>query len=147
MKLLKSKFHESFWEVNGNKYPVKVLPIADLWASVPQVETLRNKPFHENLRNDIEKDGLHFPLLTIHVTYNEMWLQKKKWKGKICELPFTLTEENKEDKMYVVWGGSQRVRVAQELGYTHIDCAMIPQIHIAHRLQKFMRAPFKKRYY
>ena len=147
MKLLKSKFHESFWEARRIEYPVEVLPIADLWASVPQVETLRNKPFHENLKNDIEKDGLHFPLLTVHTTYNDIWLQKEKYKSKLCELPFTLTEENKENKMYVIWGGSQRVRVAQELGYTHIDCAMIPNFKEARLLQRYMRAPYMKRYY
>ena len=55
-------------------------------------------------------------------------------------------DENMQ-RQWTVWGGSQRIRVATDLGYTHIDCAIIPSLDEARTLQGKMRAPFTQRYY
>jgi hypothetical protein len=31
-----------------------------------------------------------------------------------------------QDQIYVVWGGSNRLVVAKELGYDKVDCVIIP---------------------
>lgn len=149
MNPLHSQFHESGWTgADRQHYHVECLPIAELWASVPKAEKLHNKPFYHTVMNDIAADGLIFPLLCVHATRAEMIKAKERYKKSLCDLPFDMRNPGDiEEKHYVIWGGSNRVRAAEELGYTHIDCAMIPSLTIAHRLQKDMRAPFKKRYY
>lgn len=149
MKKLLSQFHESGWKgSNGVLYPVECLPIAELWASVPIAKNLHRKPFYENVKADIAADGLIFPLLCVHATKQKMIETKKRYKKSICDLPFDIDAPGDlNEKHYVIWGGSNRVRAAEDLGYTHIDCAIIPELSTAHRLQKDMRQPFKQRYY
>lgn len=148
-KELHSQFHKTGWTSdNGILYPVECLPVAELWASVPKAETLSRKPFYETVKADIAADGLIFPLLCVHLSREEILKAKKRYDKSLCDLPFD--QKNPGDlsiKHYVIWGGSNRVRIAEELGYTHVDCAMIPELKTAHHLQRDMRKPFKKRYY
>ena len=148
-KELHSKFHETGW-TGSNKilYPVKCLPISELWASVPKAESLHRKPFYRNVMADIERDGLMFPLLCVDATRQEMIAAKHRYKKSLCDLPFDINSPGDlTQQQYIIWGGSNRVRIAEDLGYTHIDCAIITSLQIAHRLQKDMRGPFKERYY
>jgi|TARA_R110000751_G_scaffold61134_6_gene127302 hypothetical protein len=144
-KILRSKFTETkLW----NKYPVKVLPIRDIFISVPKTETLRGKPFYKLLLEDIERDGLHFPLLVSDPTRTDLRQRKKQYKKRMCDLPeWNDGLDENEIRHLTVWGGSQRIRVAADLGYTHIDCAIIPTLDEARTLQGKMRAPFTQRYY
>ena len=144
-KILRSKFSETkLW----NKYPVKVLPIRDIFISVPKTETLRGKPFYKLLLEDIERDGLHFPLLVSDPTRTDLRQRKKQYKKRMCDLPeWNDGLDENEIRHLTVWGGSQRIRVAADLGYTHIDCAIIPTLDEARTLQGKMRAPFTQRYY
>lgn len=144
-KILRSKFtNGKLW----NKYPVRVLPIRDIFISVPKTETLRGKPFYKLLLEDIGRDGLHFPLLVSNPTRTELRQKKKQYKNKMCDVPEWNDglDENLQ-RQWTVWGGSQRIRVANDLGYTHIDCAIIPTLDEARTLQGKMRAPFTQRYY
>jgi len=133
------------WECNGKFYPIAQLPINELWASVPQAKVLNGKPFYQPLLEDIQKNGLHFPLLCVHATYGDLRIQKVRFRDKMCDLPFWANEPD-DKQMYVIWGGSQRLRVAQDLGYTHIDCAMIPTLDEARGLQRYMRKPYNHLY-
>jgi hypothetical protein len=144
-KILRSKFSETkLW----NKYPVRVFPIRDIFISVPKTETLRGKPFYKFLLEDIERDGLHFPLLVSNPTRTELRKKKKQYKNKMCDVPeWTDGLDENMQRQWTVWGGSQRIRVAKDLGYTHIDCAIIPTLDEARTLQGKMRAPFTQRYY
>jgi hypothetical protein len=144
-KILRSKFTDTkLW----NKYPVKVFPIRDIFISVPKTETLRGKPFYKFLLEDIERDGLHFPLLVSNPTRTELRKKKKQYNNKMCDVPeWTDGLDENMQRQWTVWGGSQRIRVAIDLGYTHIDCAIIPTLDEARTLQGKMRAPFQKRYY
>ena len=89
--------------------------------------------------------------MVVTATRKQINEQKKIWGAKLCDLPFDIKETKKEKlghiEHYVAWGGSQRVRVAEELGYTHIDCAMMPSFQRAHKLQKVMRVPYRARWY
>jgi len=144
-KILRSKFSETkLW----NKYPVKVLPIRDIFISVPKTEILRGKPFYKLLLDDIERDGLHFPLLVSDPTRTDLRQKKKQYKKRMCDLPeWNDGLDENEIRHLTVWGGSQRIRVATDLGYTHIDCAIIPTLDEARTLQGKMRAPFTQKYY
>ena len=98
--------------------------------------------------------------MVIHSHEWEMIKEKIRWQAKLCELPFehklysTTTKYNKEKIHYhqnrqidVCWGGSQRLRIADELGFTHIDCAIMPSLKRAHVLQRVMRRPYDHIWY
>ncbi len=145
-ELLSSYHKQGYWEnttkfeksTHGKKYPLIVLDVNDIWVSVPKAEVHQGKVFYKPLKEDIAKNGLHNPVLTVHCTRDELKGQKAKWGKHINELPFWLAEDMSE-KVYVAWGGSNRVLIARELGYTHIECTIIPTFIEARNLQKTHR--------
>lgn len=132
-------------------YPIIELPIDEIWQSVPTVEKLKatpDKQFRKTLINDIQNDGMHFPIMCVHTTHLELIELKKEFDKRICELPFWHNDHNPQSKkIWSVWGGSQRLNVAKHLGYTHIDAAVLPTVKKAISHQKDMRKPYIKRYY
>lgn len=139
-KILKSRF---FQGVLWNKYPVKILPIRDIWVSVPKTEALRGKKFFDILTESIREEGLHFPLLVSNPTRTELKNKKKQYKERMMPLPEWNDGREDSQRLWVVWGGSQRIRAAKDLGYTHIDCAIIPTLDEARSLQTKMRGPYQ----
>ncbi len=144
MKVLKSKYHGSQWD----KKDVLSLPINELWASVPKADQHKGRDFYKPVMEDIKENGLHFPLLIVDATREQVIKQKKKHKDKLVDLPFEL-DSDLSKQQYVVWGGSNRVRIAKELGYTHIDCVVYANGDFAtpHHKQKLHRKPYQAKYY
>jgi hypothetical protein len=128
-KVMKSQYHDQgFWSHGKNKYKLEILPLKDLWASVPIAKVHNGVTFYEPLKKHIKENGLKNPLLIVTATYRELMIQKAIWKDRILDLPFKERGKNWQDlnaRQYVVWGGSNRIKVAEELGYTHIECAMM----------------------
>jgi hypothetical protein len=146
-KILKSKFHkQGYWKnetnlephLKGKEYVINTISVDDLWASVPKAIIHKGIRFYDSLIQDIEKNGLHNPLLTVVATRKEVLGQKAKWGKKVCDPPFWMADDL-DIKMNVVWGGSNRLYAARELGFTHIDCALIPTFSEAMQLQKTHR--------
>ena len=144
MKVLKSKYHGSQWD----KMNVVILPINELWASVPKAEKHRGKNFYGPVMEDIQQNGLTFPLLVVDATREQIIQQKEKYKENLCDLPFN-EDSDLSKQQYVVWGGSNRVRIAEELGYSHIDCVVFENGDFAtpHRKQSLHRKPYKGKFY
>ena len=151
---LKSKHHQKGYWINptdlepwskGIKYPVVTHPVKDLWPSVPKAIKHAGIEFYEPLKKSIQKEGLHNPLITVECTRLELKGQKAKWGDAISDLPFWLNEDLNK-KILVIWGGSNRLHVAIELGYTHIDCVMIPTFDAARKLQKTHRSTHPQLY-
>ncbi len=145
---LKSKFHQKGYWTNltdleewshGIKYPVVAHPVKDLWASVPKAIIHANVEFYKPLKESIQNEGLRNPIIVVKCTRQELQGQKAKWGDKLCDLPFWMADDLNETQL-VVWGGSNRLYVARELGYTHIDCVMIPTFEDAMKLQKTHRS-------
>ena len=122
MELLKCSIHDQgYWEVTSNleplykgcRYPIEQLHVNEIWASVPKA---------------------------VKSTREQLCYQKAKWQNKISPLPFWMAGvDDMQIIQPTVWGGSNRLFIARELGFTHIDCAMMPDFHTAHTLQKCMR--------
>jgi hypothetical protein len=142
MKNLKSQYHNDKW----NGYEVVQLPIKDLFQSVPAAAKVRGKEFYKPLKEDIAKNGLRFPIMVVHSTRGELIKQKERYKDKMCELPFWLTDD-KFIKLYTVWGGSNRLSIARELGYDTIDCVVIEDFNKARNMQALHRKPYQGKYY
>lgn len=145
MNLLKSKYHSLKWD----NYDVVPMPISQLWASVPKAEKLRGKNFYEPVRDDIAKNGLRFPLIVVEATHAQLIKEKKRYKDRMLDLPFDPENTDLEERIYVIWGGSNRVRVASELGYDHVDCVIFPngKFDLAKTKQSLHRKPFQKKFY
>lgn len=144
-KILKCAFKEH-WK----HFPIIELEVEKIWQSVPIVDVLPtvNKPFKKNLIDDITRDGMHFPIMVVKSSHKDLLEAKLKFGNKISVLPFWHNDRNPQSKyQWGVWGGSQRLDVAKQLGYTHIDSAVITSIAKAISLQKIMRKPFQTKYY
>lgn len=150
MNICKSAFHDQgYWTHGQNKYPIRVMPLEDLWASVPIAPVHMGIKFFEPVKKDIEKNGMNFPILVVTATLRELLIQKHIWKDKIKDLPFKQTKnwQDLNKVKYVVWGGSNRIEAAKQLGFTHIDCCMMLGFVHARSHQRVHRAPYLGKYY
>lgn len=111
MKSLKCKY-EKTW----NDIPIVELPLSELWVSVPVVPK-----FQTLLEEDLKTVGMTFPILVVDALYSELKKQKEKYRHAMLALPTGYADD---DRLFVVWGGSQRVTAARKLEYTHIDCVV-----------------------
>lgn len=145
MKTLKSKFNNSEW--NGIK--VVSLKVSDLWASVPLAKQHRGKEFYEPIKEDIKKNGLNFPLIVVDATRNNILDQKKKYKDRLCPLPFDKDKDDLTVRQYTVWGGSNRWNIANELKYDFVDCIIVENANFdkARGMQCLHREPYGGIYY
>lgn len=145
MNNLKCKYHGSTW----NDANVVSLPVKDLWASVPKADRHKGKAFYTPVMKDIKENGLCFPLLVVEATHKQLMAEKKRYKDAILDLPFDENDTDLEEKIYVVWGGSNRVRIAEELGYDHVDCVILinGQFDKARGMQRLHRKPYQKKFY
>ena len=143
-KALLCKFSNGQWDGKD----VVSLPIKELWASVPKADIYKGRAFYKSVMADIAENGLNFPLLVVDATREQVIAQKKKHGSKLVELPFELDSDLSE-RQYVVWGGSNRVRIAEELGYTHIDCVVYANgdFTTPHQKQKLHRTPYQAKFY
>jgi hypothetical protein len=128
-----------------NNIPVTKLAMKDLWPSVPTAET--SKPnFFKTLMEMIEKDGMKNPLVTVDSTVGEAWGKKKKHGKQVNDPPGSqnAAESNPphDQQLYVIWGGSNRYAVLERLGYTHVDCVVVPNYDVAFKLQGQQRNSF-----
>ena len=154
MKILKSAYHDqAYIEMNSpsysGRYKVIPLPVAHCWPSVKKAPIHRGVEFYEPIKKDIQKNGMRHPIMVVHSTWKELIEQKDYWGENMEPLPFWqpyLPDSHLDNKIYVVWGGSNRWHIGMELGYTHIDCALMPSFGIAYELQKVMRAPYPQFY-
>ena len=145
MKILKSRYHNSQW----NNIKVISLRVSDLWALVPLAKQHRGKEFYEPIKEDIRKNGLHFPLIVVDATRNDILKQKKKYGDKLCKLPFDKDKDDLTVRQYTVWGGSNRWNIANNLGYEYVDCVIVVNADFdrARGMQGLHRKPYKGKYY
>ena len=78
MKILKSKYHKQGYIVmNQKKYKIEILPVNEIWPSVPKAVKHRGKPFYKELTVDIKANGLLFPIMVVTATRKQINEQKK----------------------------------------------------------------------
>jgi len=128
-----------------NNRQIVQLPVDKLWASVPVAINYRGVPFYHNVKQDISANGLKFPLLVVECTFSQLKAQKEKYKKRILDLP---TGYKDTDTVYVIWGGSNRLSIAKELQYTHVDCVLYPNGDFARAFadQALQRNPYNHLY-
>lgn len=116
MKTLKCSYEQEW-----NMMPIIELAINQLWASVPIAPEFKGKEFYEPIKEDITQNGLHFPLLVVRAKF---WQLIDVWARNKDEMNPLPVGYNNNDPILVVWGGSNRLAIARELGYDNIDCVV-----------------------
>ena len=125
--------------VKITSFPVKQLPVADLWQSVPVVPA-----FTEEIKRSVLDKGLINPIIVVRLPREDVLEYfKDKYKtldvNGLCDfatMPYTPVAN-------VVWGGTNRVEAVRELGFTHIDCVIIPDFETASQIQDSQRSSYK----
>lgn len=145
MKVLKSQYYGKEW----NGYTVVPIRVDELWASVPRADKHRGKTFYSKVKEDIAKNGLHFPLIAVDAKRSHLIEQKKKYGNKVCELPFDPKADDLNVRQFTIWGGSNRWWVAKELEYDAVDCIIVPNADFnkARGMQALHRKPYRGKLY
>ena len=124
MKHLKAK---NSYRINKNstaKYEIQTVSIEEI---VP-ASIYKEIPDRDELEKSIVDGEMDYPLMLLPMT-QDYWrnVHLKFYKRGSPTLPEKAPE--KDGKVLVVWKGRQRYQLAKELGYTHIDCVMEPELN------------------
>ncbi len=112
------------------QFEVRTFPIEDLHCPCRDVPI-----FAEEVAESIAREGLANPVIVVRGPREdlerELLAEGSSGKG----LP---------DKPVVncVWGGTNRISAAKLLGYTHVDCVVLPTFDLASRLQDLQRESY-----
>jgi hypothetical protein len=112
-----------------DRFEVRSMPLNDLFCPVRDVPV-----FAEELAHSISDSGLANPVIVVRGPYEDLYreLRGTSERDKQLQLP---------DKPVVncVYGGTNRISAARSLGYTHIDCVLVPTFALGFRLQELQR--------
>ena len=123
MKHLKAK---NSYRINRNsttKYEILTMAIEEI---VP-ASIYEEIPDRDELERSIVDGEMEDPLMLLPMT-QDYWqnVHLKFYRRSSPTLPEKAPE--KDGQVLVVWKGRQRYQLAKELGYTHIDCVMEPEL-------------------
>mgnify|MGYP003148560842 CR=1 FL=1 len=114
-----------------NDLKVVQLDLKDLWTFFPLVEKTKNEKygvkgedFFDPLKNDIKEKGMINPVVVIPIT-KEL---TDRWEGNFAMWLYRhpIDWESKDVQM-AVFTGNNRYHVAEQLGYTSIDCVILKE--------------------
>ena len=125
--------------VTITSFPVRQLPVDDLWQSVDVVPA-----FMGEIKKSLLNKGLINPIIVVRLPREDVTEYFAKTRRSLnisglrdfSTLPYTPIAN-------VVWGGTNRVEAVRELGFTHIDCVIIPDFETASQIQDSQRSSYK----
>ncbi len=114
-------------------FEIRCMPIEQLNLGVRPVPV-----FVDEVAESIDKSGLFNPVIVV--------------RGPAEDLRAELTRMGYMNQTYLpelpvlncVFGGTNRVFAAEKLGYTHIDCILLPTFELGLKLQDLQRASYGK---
>lgn len=132
-KPLRIRNRASRLRVNGlaiNTFEIRTMAINDLDLMVRDVPM-----FAEEVAKSIEVGGLANPVIVVRGPREDLTREIVAVGGKGKSFP---------DKgvLNMVCGGRNRISAAQLLGYTHIDCVLLPTFKLALQLQELQRESY-----
>ena len=108
------------------------MSVDDLWQPVRTVPV-----FVDEVRNSIGEAGLMNPLIVVRTPREDVVRHyRDKHKAISGTLPKSLPDT---PVINTIWGGSNRLDAVKQLGYTHVDCVLIPDFFTAMRVQTEQR--------
>lgn len=91
--------------------------------------------FADKVAQSITASGLANPVIVIRGPREDLVRQLKQLGSTGEHLP-------DEPVINCVYGGTNRVSAARNLGYTHIDCILLPDFLLGSRLQDLQRGSY-----
>lgn len=124
MKHLRAKKSFRIHKDRTAKYEIKTMALEEI---VP-ASIYNEIPDYDELKESIKDGEMDDPLMLLPMT-QDYWknVHLEYYKRGSPTLPDEAPE--KDGQVLVVWKGRQRYQLAKELGYTHIDCVIEPELH------------------
>lgn len=127
----------SFTGVAITSFEVRAILVKDLWRPVGTVPT-----FIAELKASIEAKGLANPIIVVRLPREDLI---ESFRIDSRAVPnYELPSIPDDPVINTVWGGSNRLEAIKQLGYTHVDCVMIPDFQTAMQIQDRQRSSYKK---
>lgn len=117
--------------VSIDTFEVRSLPLGELHPPVSVVPV-----FVEEIKESIAERGLINPIIVVRAPREDIQRHFYKIHGPDSK-PLKLPEDRPVINM--VWGGNNRLDAIRELGYTHVDCVIIPDFFAAMLVQNAQR--------
>lgn len=112
------------------EFEVRSFLIEDLHCPVRDVPI-----FAEELAGSIAREGLANPVIVVRGPREDLERELLAIGSSGKTLPDTPV-------VNCVWGGTNRITAAKLLGYTHVDCVVLPTFDLATRLQDLQRESY-----
>ena len=112
-----------------DSFEIRCLALTELYCPVRDVPA-----FAQEVMRSIETDGLANPVIVVRGPREDLVSQMES-VGNDAHLP-------DYPVVNCVFGGTNRVTAARELGYTHIDCILLPTFEMGMRLQTLQRGSY-----
>lgn len=114
-----------------DSFEIRSMPIDELHSPVRDVPA-----FADEVSESIAANGLANPVIVIRGPREDLIRELAKMtnvKGSLPETPV----------VNCVYGGTNRISAAKALGYTHIDCILLPTFALGTRLQELQRRSYQ----
>jgi hypothetical protein len=108
-------------------FEVRCMPVDELHTPVREVPD-----FVDEIEDSIRVEGLNNPVIVVRGAREDLISEIESIGGRADSMP---------DRPVVncVFGGTNRVTAAKRMGYTHIDCILLPSFILAIKLQEIQR--------
>ena len=110
------------------EHPIVVLELSSIHPMFP----IEDVAYMNKVRQSMSKDGLRFPLVILDISIKD-WEDMYR-RNITLSLPCHLHDRGEEERVYGVWRGNNRYRVAKELQYKLIDCVVVDSVEEAERI-------------
>lgn len=111
-------------------FEIRSMPLDELTTPVRDVPM-----FAEEVSQSIAREGLANPVIVVRGPREDLVAQLAAEGGDGSWMP-------DQPVVNCIMGGTNRVSAARLLGYTHIDCVLLPAFNLAWRLQNLQRESY-----
>jgi hypothetical protein len=113
-----------------SSFEIRSMPLNELHSPVCDVPA-----FAEEVAESIRANGLANPVIVVRGPREDLARELEALGDPGDKLPDVPV-------LNCVYGGTNRVTAARNLGYTHIDCVLLPSFALGERLQDLQRASY-----
>ena len=143
LKLDRPSSRLSFKNVAITSFEVRLMSVESLWPPVSEVPI-----FVEELVESIKEKGLLNPIIVVRQPREDViaYLYSMGIAGKIKRgIGPKAVHPNLPDVPVInaIWGGSNRLAAVKKIGYTHVDCVLVPDFQTAMLIQTQQRDSYK----
>lgn len=113
-----------------DSFEIRCLEIKELHIPVRNVQV-----FTDEVAASIEQDGMANPVIVVRGPREDLVQELRQLGSEIKNL-------SEAPVLNCVYGGTNRVFAAKQLGYTHVDCVLLPSFHLGLKLQNLQRESY-----